>query len=282
MRVALTGASGVLGRTIRSTFPDYDWIGFEGDIRNQAQVIAWVRSLDKIDAILHFAAIVARTEVERDPTAANQVNVGGGEALLAAVSQISERERPWTFVASTAHVYKSSNAPLSESDAVEPISTYGRTKLAAEKVCRRFSEAHGLDICIGRIFSFTSPYQNRHFFIPAMFQKIAEAPENARLDIPGLLGVRDFLSATLVSRAIGVLAKMKPTGLINIGSGRGTRLLDVCLEIRDLLHRDDVEIVPSSSERSSLVADVSRLRSLGAEQSISITDLLKQNIYAPR
>jgi dTDP-4-dehydrorhamnose reductase len=83
------------------------------------------RSLDGIDLVVHAAAWTDVDGAEADPQGAAAVNVGG-------TAHAAEIGAPLVYV-STDYVFDGSKAgPYVESDAPNPLSVYGRTKLLGE------------------------------------------------------------------------------------------------------------------------------------------------------
>jgi len=276
-RLGITGARGVLGRSLLASWPAASWHLYSGDIRNGEDVREWLATTPELDGVVHLAALVPTKAVEADPLRAFETNVAGTCNLLDALRGYGRVDRtPWLFHASTSHVYRSSDSPLGEDSPLEPFSLYGRTKLQAEEWCEIHRTRYGVPICLGRIFSYASPLQDSGYFIPATIRKIREAPPGAALEIPGLLGSRDFLSTGEISRAIGLLFESRAQGVFNIGSGLAQSLLEVVNRIRERLGREDVRIVPLEIGPSNLVADVSSLKARGIELVFDLDRLLAE------
>lgn len=250
MKIGITGATGVLGRSVREHWPSVSWHPFTGDIRDLAAVRQWADV--EVDAVLHLAAIVPVTAVEADPGAAFDVNVRGTWNVM-----LSLRARDvWTFLASSSHVYSSS--------------LYGVTKMLAEKT----AEALG-PVCVGRIFSFSAPSQREPYLLPSLVRRISAAEPNAELVVRGGHNVRDFLTTRAIVSAIRTLYEHRATGVYDIGSGDGITVLDVARRLATRLGRTDLSIITHDEQSDSLVADASRLRSLGWNAS-SIDELLAE------
>jgi nucleoside-diphosphate-sugar epimerase len=270
-KIALTGASGVLGRTLQETFPQWDWHLFEGDITSRKDTDAWAKGLaeKRVEALLHLAALVPTSAFEPDPVAGITVNVLGTCHLLHSLRAAKcEHFDPWFFLASTSHVYASQPEPLREDSPLAPTSAYGLSKLQSEQWVMRLARSASLRSCIGRIFSFSSPYQPTSYFLPSMLKKIANAEKNAVLEIPGLQGKRDLSSATEMANAIGFLLMKKAEGTFNIASGKSVLLRDAVQSVAHYFDRTDITIQSVANEThppTHLTADVSRLQELGYE-----------------
>lgn len=265
-RVGLTGPRGTLARVLQSCWPEVEWVAYQGDVLEFEALQRWASGA-RLDALLHLAAIVPTNRVEADPRRAFLVNVAGTVNVLEAV------RCPWVFLASSSHVYGSSPDPHSEDSALDPLSLYGKTKTSAEEWARVLSQRHGQKLCIGRIFSYTDPAQDASFLVPGLFRRIAAAPQ--QLEVFGLEGSRDFLSAREVARLIGELCQRQAEGTYNIASGQALTLRQLAQAIAHRLGRTDLELVDGGGA-SHLLADISRLRALGIEPRFHLDDLLER------
>ncbi len=116
-----------------------------GDVRDERAVQS---ALVGQDVIVHLAAVVGFAACGRDATRADSINVGGTRTLLAA-----RDPRQLFLFASTGSVYGAVPDGLChEALHPQPLSVYGRTKLAAERMVLeaghstafRFATAFGL------------------------------------------------------------------------------------------------------------------------------------------
>jgi dTDP-4-dehydrorhamnose reductase len=120
-RVVITGAGGQLGRALADEFPDAvalshaDW-----DVTFPSPGLG-----EPFGLVLHTAAWTDVDGAEADPQEAAAVNVGG-------TRHVAELGAPLVYY-STDYVFDGRKAgPYVESDAPNPLSAYGRTKLYGE------------------------------------------------------------------------------------------------------------------------------------------------------
>jgi dTDP-4-dehydrorhamnose reductase len=122
-RVLITGAGGQLGRALAETFADEDVValGRAGwDVTEPPPA-----GLGAVNLVVHAAAWTDVDGAESDPQGAAAVNVGG-------TAHAAELGAPLLYV-STDYVFDGSKrTPYVESDAPNPLSVYGRTKLLGE------------------------------------------------------------------------------------------------------------------------------------------------------
>lgn len=273
-RVALTGGSGVLGISLTEQFPDVIWIRFEGDIRSPVEVESWIGEVGQVDAIIHLAALVPTGIVAREPHRAFETNVRGTVNLLEAIRS-REWEFPWVFIASSSHVYAPASEPVSEAHPQTPMSLYGLTKLQAEQWGQIYMNDYSIPICIGRIFSYSSRLQRASYFLPSMRERIRATPTGGRLEIIGGAQKRDFMTTRYIIRCIAFLEEARTTGVVNIGSGTGTVLLEAASMLARKMGREDLQITTTPGG-GSLVADVSLLREMGWSESVDIAELIDE------
>lgn len=267
-RVAITGGRGVLAGAFDNR---WDLRAYPGDVVDLEGLSQWMSDHQPLDAVIHLAAIVPIPRVEADPWRAFQSNVVGTGHVLEAIRALEQR--PWTFVASTSHVYRSSAQPLHEDCPLEPISLYGKTKWMAEELATILANKYDLPLCVGRIFSYSSAAQPDSYLIPSLFRRIRQAQPNVTVEVAGLAGTRDFLSAHEVARIIGELLAQGATGIFNIASGRRQSLRELAEAVCEKLARTDLTLADTGGE-SHLVADVSKLRALGIHPRFQLDDLL--------
>ena len=127
----VTGANGQLGQELRLLLGDRaEYAGrAELDITAEAAVSAFFAAR-KFDAVINCAAYTAVDKAEDDAEAADRANRVGPELLARYGRNIIQISTDYVFDG-TAHL------PYRESDAPNPVSVYGRTKLAGEEAALR-------------------------------------------------------------------------------------------------------------------------------------------------
>jgi nucleoside-diphosphate-sugar epimerase len=258
-RILLTGASGIVGGHLRRHLarlaPDCELRCLRADLTESAQVEAEVRGLAALGAVVHLAALVPVDVVRAQPGRAYAVNVGGTATLLAALQATGQR--PYLFLMSSSHVYAPSAQPIGEDGAIGPATLYGRTKWLAEEVCRDVCGQTRQALGIGRVFSIHDPAQTGSFLRPSLERRLAAADPDAPFELPGADSLRDFLTAEAAAERIARLVLRRFEGVINIASGKGTRVRDFA----EALAGRPLNVVTGGGS-DCLVADVSRLRAI--------------------
>jgi len=159
MRIALTGASGVLGTILMAHWSEPEFVQFESDISEYSNFKNWYEESGPFDGVIHLAALVPVEQAKAEPLRAFNVNVRGTLNVLETIRTQSLKNKPWIFYSSTSHVYENSKDPLKETSTINPITFYGQTKAQGDKWCEIYREQYGLNVCVGRIFSNSSPNQ---------------------------------------------------------------------------------------------------------------------------
>ena len=222
--IGVTGNSGVLSRALMKHWSTSNqhvqFVPFKGDIQNYAELETWLSSIGKLDGLINLAAMVPTTQVDEDPLKAFRVNTLGTLNILAMCRlHFTKDTCPWIFLASTSHVYASSSEKqfVSEAFPLNPVSTYAVTKAQGDAWADVYRSKYSVPVCTGRIFSYSAPDKAASFFIPSLLKKIRDAPPNARLEIRGLDGTRDFITMEQIVGAIQVLFTRRAVGVLNIG-----------------------------------------------------------------
>jgi len=275
-QVAITGCRGVLAAHLISVGRHCDWHFFQGDITDPADMLSWIKGLPQLDAAIHLAAVTSVRAVEENREAAFAANVVGVQNFLDGLRQTGQIGTTWFFFASSSHVYRSSDWPITETDPLAPISYYGETKYRAEKAIETYRQ-HGGPICIGRIFSYTSPFQSREFVIPSLSQKIRLCEPRGKVLVHGSNTVRDYLLADQVAGVILRLMQQRMDGVINIGSGQGTRIGEFAEEIRRQVGRADVELDMQTGPHNLLIADTAQLRQLNCQMKAELGQIVRSH-----
>jgi dTDP-4-dehydrorhamnose reductase len=140
MQFVITGAAGMLGQDLAAAAKSagHDVVAFaraELDIADGTAVTEAIRGAGA-DAVVNCAAWTDVDGAERDEDGALAVNGAGAGNVARAASAYGA----WTIHLSSDYVFDGTKrSPYVESDAVRPLSSYGRSKLAGE--CEVAAEA---------------------------------------------------------------------------------------------------------------------------------------------
>jgi dTDP-4-dehydrorhamnose reductase len=136
MKILITGANGQLGRSfakLSGEWPDHAFAFAdlpEGDVTD---AVAMERLMADADAVVNCAAYTDVEGAEAHEAAAMRVNAAGAGIVASAAAR---RGVPLVHI-STDYVFDgTARTPIAESAAPNPLSAYGRTKLAGEEAVR--------------------------------------------------------------------------------------------------------------------------------------------------
>ena len=137
---------------------------------------------DHIDAVFHFAALMAVGESMINPALYWQNNVVGSLALLDALRNLGIDKLVFS---STAATYgEPETVPITETAPTRPTSTYGMTKLAIDMAITSYAKAYGIAAVSLRYFNIVGAYKNygeRHptetHIIPCLLRAISQNRE---------------------------------------------------------------------------------------------------------
>lgn len=210
-----------------------------GDIANVA-ILDQIFSEEKIDAVMHFAALIEAGESMRVPERYFRVNTAGALTLLEAVI----RHQVKRFVlSSTAAVFGNpEHTPITEDAALRPTNAYGESKLQVEQMLAWFHRIHGLHYASLRYFNAAGASEDRgeehdpeSHLIPLTLQVALGKREHVAIfgtDYPTPDGtcIRDYIHVVdLADAHIRVLEALRQKGCLiyNLGNGRGFSVREV-------------------------------------------------------
>ena len=134
--ILLTGASGTLGKKIISLNKAQKFLAPSKDILDITKPETIRKFLDdnKIDAVIHCAAMARMRECEENPTAAIETNIIGTCNIVTEIMRKEKKSGNQIRFAhiSTDGVYPGTKGNYSEKSETIPYNTYGWTKLGAE------------------------------------------------------------------------------------------------------------------------------------------------------
>jgi UDP-glucose 4-epimerase len=197
----------------------------------------------EVSAIMHFAASIVVPDSVSDPLGYYRNNTVNSRALI----ECAVRGGVKQFIfSSTAAVYGNpAKVPISEDDAVAPVSPYGSSKLMTEIMLRDVGIAHGLDYVVLRYFNVAGadPALRTGQSTKGATHLIKVAVETAlgkraKMDVfgtdyptPDGTCIRDYIHVTDLVRAHSdALAYLRAGGLsatLNCGYGHGFSVLEV-------------------------------------------------------
>ncbi len=212
------------------------------DIRNEKELDKIFKE-HEIEAVIHFAANSLVGESMLKPYEYYHNNVYG---MLCLLNVMKENNVDKIIFSSTAAVYgESKRLPIMESDETNPTNTYGETKLAMEKMMKRFDEAYGIKYVSLRYFNASGAYETGEIgedhnpethLIPLILQVPLGKRDNIYIfgdDYPTKDGtcVRDYIHVMDLAdahfKALKYLKQVNNSEIFNLGNSRGYSVKEV-------------------------------------------------------
>lgn len=222
----------------------------EGDL-SDINLLKDLFAQEQFDAVMHFAASIEVEESVREPEKYLFNNTQNTALLLSVMKEYGCKK---IIFSSTASVYGSQNQiPIPEQAKLSPASPYGLSKLLAERVIKYYSQFLGIQAVVFRYFNacgFSSEIKVSATHESHLIPIVLEVAKGIRPSIM-VYGndyntfdgtcVRDYVHVVDIARA-HVLALQKMDGLedfeiFNIGTGRGTSVLEIINKASEVLNR---------------------------------------------
>ncbi len=244
-------------------------------IEADIQFLDWNSLLQDVDVVYHQAAQAGvRASWGQGFRFYTERNISATQALLEAAKDAKNLKR--LVYASTSSVYGDAETlPTSELVCPKPVSPYGITKLAAERLCGLYHKNFGVPFVALRYFTVYGPRQRPdmafHKFFKAVIKDEAIPVYGDGLQTRDFTFVSDAVAANLaaatVNDAVGEI--------FNIGGGSRVVLKEVLQTMEEIvgkpIKRNHIERAMGDARHTA--ADVSKAKKiLGYQPSISLRE----------
>ncbi|WP_315791096.1 NAD-dependent epimerase/dehydratase family protein [Fischerella sp. JS2] len=248
-------------------------------VEGNIQFLDWQTLLKNVDVIYHQAAQAGvRASWGQGFRAYTERNINSTQVLLEAAKDTPSLQR--LVFASTSSVYGDAETlPTHEEICPKPVSPYGITKLAAERLCGLYHKNFGVPFVSLRYFTVYGPRQRPdmafHKFFKAVLTDKAIPIYGDGQQTRDFTFVNDAVAANLaaatVPEAIGEI--------FNIGGGSTVVLAEVLNTMEEivghLIKKNYIEKAMGDARHTA--ADVSKARKiLGYQPQVSLSDGLRQ------
>jgi UDP-glucose 4-epimerase len=228
----------------------------EGDVRDYAALAEVVR---RADLVYHLAAQSSAAGATRDVKYTVETNVMGTCNVLRAAA---EEDVARVVFASSREVYgEPLGLPVNEESPLLAINVYGATKIAGEALCRAFRRERGLQTVVLRLANVYGP-RDEGRVVPVWLEN---ATIGRDLQVFGGKQVIDFVWIGQVAESLLRAGYVDgPMPAINIGSGTGTRIVDLARRIARMADsRPHIRFEPARPiDVTRFVASVDRMRQI--------------------
>jgi UDP-glucuronate 4-epimerase len=206
----------------------------QGDINDQDAVFE-IAVAHRIEAVVHLAALVGVGASIQQPLDYERVNVQGTMVLLEAARRCGARK--FVFASSSSVYGGTRQVPFREDDPdAAPISPYGATKLAAERMCYVYAHLHRLPVVCLRFFTVCGPRQRPDL---ALYKFVRLIESGQRIPVFGDgASCRDYtFCGDIVEGVVAALGLDTAYDVFNLGSSRPIALRTVIETLEQTLGR---------------------------------------------
>ena len=137
MKIMITGAHGMLGRTLTRRLKDHQVLGVDIEHFDITDAEATRDAIEKFapDVVIHCAAMTAVDDCQTNKDAAWDINVNGTANIAEACAAVGAR----LIAISTDYVFSGdSDLPYGEHDTTGPHTVYGMTKMLGEMAASKY------------------------------------------------------------------------------------------------------------------------------------------------
>jgi UDP-glucose 4-epimerase len=215
----------------------------QAELADRTEIEAAISSV-RPDAVMHFAANALVGESMHNPSKYFRNNISNGLNLLdamvaAGVGQI-------VFSSTCAIFGPPERLPIDETAVPRPISPYGESKLAFEKILRWYNEIHGVKFVCLRYFNaagasekFGEDHRPETHLIPTVLQVALGQRASVEIygtdyDTPDGTCIRDYIHILDLAQAHILALGTTASACYNLGTGGGSsvrEIIDACRRI---------------------------------------------------
>ncbi len=259
---------------IKKYLKGYDFKLYTGDIRD-IRLLDKIFKTEKLDKIMHLAALAGVRNSLLDPIEYEDVNVRGTLNLL----EMAKKYKIKNFVyASSSSVYgNNTKQPFSETDSVDtPISPYAATKKATELLAHVYSHIYGLNTTGLRYFTVYGPWGRPDMALFLFADGIAKG-KPIKVFNRGKMSRNFTYVDDIVSGTITVLDADLKCEVMNIGGDREETLMRYIEVLEKNMGKKAKKkmMAMQPGDVPATVADIRKLKKLGWKPTTRIEEGIK-------
>lgn len=252
----------------------------QGDITNQKDVI---KALKRADIVIHLAADTHVFGSLIHPSSTVITNVIGTVNILEAIEKYPV-EKFIMFSSSEVYGSQIKDQTMDEFHLLQPVTPYGVSKLAADRLAYSFFLTKKVPVVILRPFNVYGTYQAPNKMIPRFITELLKG-NIITLNHSGKT-LRDWIHVEDIANAVDIVLKAPIEQIngeaFNIGTGKVTSTKDVAYLIADNLGKDRSMIHFSQNSQPETMSNVGiskkAKRLLGWQAKITLEEGIKKNI----
>src|SRR6266536_2335360 len=207
-----------------------------GDLASRLEIDAAL-SIARPDAVMHFAAYALVPESMSDPSKYFRNNISNGLNLLDAM--VAAGVQRIIFSSTCAIFGPPERIPIDETAIRRPISPYGESKLAFERILRWYDQIYALKFISLRYFNaagatenFGEDHRPETHLIPAVLKvALAQSPNveiyGTDYETPDGTCIRDYIHVVDLARAHILALGAADSAFYNLGTGGGSSVREV-------------------------------------------------------
>jgi len=259
---------------VKKLLKGYKFKLYKGDIRD-IKLLEKIFKTEKLDKVMHLAAMAGVRSSLLDPLLYEEVNVRGTLNLL----EMAKKYKIKNFVyASSSSVYgNNKKQPFSETDSVDtPISPYAATKKTTELLSHVYSHIYGLNTTGLRYFTVYGPWGRPDMALFLFTDGIAKGTP-IKVFNRGKMSRNFTYVDDIVSGTIAVIDANLKCEVMNIGGDREETLMRYIEVLEENMGKKaKKKMLPMQpGDVPATVADIRKLRKLGWKPTTRIEEGIK-------
>ncbi len=283
MRVLMTGGLGFIGRNLAAylrrvekdvTLVALDWFDGASDAEKALfdEVYIGCFAQDDMlalycqaDVVVHLAAYTTVQESIDDPLRSFDNNVVKTQKMLEFL-RLNAPGAKVVFASTGGAIIGDYDGAINETVSAKPLSPYGAHKLAVEGLLSAYRGSYGLSSASLRFSNVYGPNSRRKTSVIPAFCKMYFQHNRLKINGDGLQ-TRDYIYVDDISDAITRVIQQDAQGVFQLGTGKGTSILEIAKIFLSYDPRREVELVHARAMQGEVRhnrADISRAqRELG-------------------
>ena len=248
---------------------------FKLDIHNKNKVKNIIEK-HQIDSIIHLAAKLIIGEGQKKPEKYYKNNVLGTQKLLEACKKTNVKN---FIFSSTAAIYKEGQYKVSEKSIIKPKSIYGKTKIKAENLIKKFAKKNKINYGILRYFNIAGSSPSGKIGLinknsDNLFKNFSKEviKNKPKLKIYGTnyktkdgTCIRDFIHVSDIAEihylVLEKINKFNVSKILNCGYNKGISVLQVAKEF-ERISLKKIDIIYSKRRNNDLIEIIASNKNL--------------------